>query len=85
MTAPPPPLSLLEALSCVPDPRSRCGLRHPLSAVLALAERGAMCGCRSVYAVLQWAAVGAGTRAGTRAGAWRRSWGWAATASPPTG
>lgn len=48
------PLSLLEALSSVPDPRSRQGRRHPLSAVLALVSVATMCGCRSIYAALQW-------------------------------
>jgi hypothetical protein len=54
MTDPAPPLSLLEALSSVPDPRRRRGTRHPLPAVLALLSVATMCGCRSVYAVLQW-------------------------------
>jgi hypothetical protein len=49
-----PPLSLIEALSSVPDPRRRRGTRHPLPGVLALLSVGVMCGCRSVYAVLQW-------------------------------
>lgn len=48
------PLSLIEALTSVPDPRSPRGRRHPLPAVLALVSMGVMCGCRSVYAVLQW-------------------------------
>lgn len=48
------PLSLLEALSSVPDPRRRRGTRHPLAAVLALLSVATMCGCRSVYAALQW-------------------------------
>jgi len=48
------PLSLIEALSQVPDPRSPLGVRHPLTAVLSLLSMGVMCGCRSVYAVLQW-------------------------------
>lgn len=47
-------LSLAEALSCVPDPRGRKGRRHPLGAVLALLSVATMCGCRSVYAALQW-------------------------------
>jgi len=54
MTAVSPPLSLIEALSSVPDPRSRKGLRHPLAGVLALVSVATMCGCRSVYAALQW-------------------------------
>lgn len=48
------PLSLIEALLCVSDPRSRLGRRHPLPAVLALMSVATMCGCRSVYAILQW-------------------------------
>ena len=47
-------MSLLEALSCVPDPRGRKGRRHPLQAVLALLSVAMMCGSRSVYASLQW-------------------------------
>ena len=54
MTAVSPPLSLIEALSSVPDPRSRRGRRHPLPAVLGLVSVATMCGCRSVYAALQW-------------------------------
>jgi hypothetical protein len=44
----------MEALSVVPDPRSRLGRRHALPAVLALLSMAVMCGCRSVYAALQW-------------------------------
>ncbi len=47
-------LSLVEALSSVPDPRGRKGRRHPLGAVLALLSVATMCGGRSVYAALQW-------------------------------
>lgn len=50
----PLPLSLIEAFGYVPDPRSSKGRRHPLPNVLALVAMGIMCGCRSVYAVLQW-------------------------------
>ncbi len=32
----PAPLSLLEELARIPDPRSRRGIRHPLSAILGL-------------------------------------------------
>ena len=52
--APVPLLSLIEALSSVPDPRRWRGTRHPLPAVLALLSVATMCGCRSVYAALQW-------------------------------
>jgi hypothetical protein len=48
------PLSLVDALASVPDPRCARGKRHPLPAVLALLSVGIMCGGRSVYAVLQW-------------------------------
>lgn len=48
------PLSLIQALASVPDPRSPLGRRHPLPAVLALLSVGIMCGCRSIFAVLQW-------------------------------
>jgi hypothetical protein len=44
----------MEALSLVPDPRSRLGRRHALPAVLALSSIAVMCGCRSVYPALQW-------------------------------
>lgn len=47
-------LSLMEALRLVPDPRSHLGRRHALPAVLALLSVAVMCGCRSVYAALQW-------------------------------
>jgi hypothetical protein len=47
-------LSLLEALSSVPDPRSPRGRRHRLVGVLALLSVATMCGHRSVYAALQW-------------------------------
>jgi hypothetical protein len=48
------PLSLLDALSSVPDPRHPRGRRHPLPAVLGLLCVATMCGRRSVYAALQW-------------------------------
>src|ERR1035437_7225162 len=47
-------LSLMQAFSEVPDPRSRLGRCHPVPAVLALLSVAVMCGCRSVYASLQW-------------------------------
>jgi hypothetical protein len=49
-----PPLPLVDALASVPDPRDPRGRRHPLPAVLALLSVATMCGCRSVYAALQW-------------------------------
>lgn len=48
------PLSLMQALASVPDPRSPRGRRHPLLGVLALMSVATICGCRSVYAILQW-------------------------------
>lgn len=47
-------LSLMKALCLVPDPRSCLGRRHALPAVSALPSVAVMCGCRSVYAALQW-------------------------------
>ena len=47
-------LSLVDALASVPDPRRSQGKRHPLPAVLALLSVATLCGCRSVYAMLQW-------------------------------
>jgi DDE_Tnp_1-associated len=46
--------TLLRALAAVPDPRSRHGRRHPLSAVLALATVAMLSGARSLYAIAQW-------------------------------
>jgi hypothetical protein len=48
------PLTLLEALAEVPDPRSRHGRRHPLSAVLALATLAMLTGARSYQAIAQF-------------------------------
>lgn len=45
---------LVEALTWVPDPRSRHGRRHPLGAILALAVCAMLCGSRSLYAIAQW-------------------------------
>ena len=39
----------------VPDPRSRHGRQHPLSAILALVCCAIMCGARSYAAIAQWA------------------------------
>jgi hypothetical protein len=47
--------SLLSFLADVPDPRSRHGRQHPLSAVLALVCCGIMCGAKSYAAIAQWA------------------------------
>ena len=47
--------SLLTFLAEIPDPRSRHGRRHPLSAILALACCAIMCGARGYTAIAQWA------------------------------
>src|SRR5580658_795888 len=48
------PLSLLEVLAQVPDPRSRHGRRHPLSAVLSLAVLAMLSGAKSYQAIAQF-------------------------------
>jgi hypothetical protein len=47
--------SLLSFLAQVPDPRSRHGRQHPLSAILAVACCAIMCGARGYAAIGQWA------------------------------
>jgi hypothetical protein len=47
--------SLLSFLADVPDPRSRHGRQHPLSAILALVCCAIMCGAKSYTAIAQWA------------------------------
>lgn len=47
--------SLLSFLAEVPDPRSRHGRQHPLSAVLALVCCAILCGARGFTAIAQWA------------------------------
>jgi hypothetical protein len=49
-----PPLSLLAVLAEVPDPRSRHGRRHPLSAVLSLAVVAMLSGAKSYQAIAQF-------------------------------
>ena len=46
--------SLLAFLAAVPDPRSRHGRRHPLSAILGLACCAILCGAKSYAAIAQW-------------------------------
>ena len=46
--------SLLRVLEQVPDPRSRHGRRHALSAILALSVCAIASGARSLYAIAQW-------------------------------
>jgi|SRR5579872_855081 len=48
------PLSLLEALADVPDPRSRHGRRHPLQAILALTVLAMLRGCKGPTAISQF-------------------------------
>lgn len=49
-----PAESLLSFLAAVPDPRSRHGRRHPLTAILGLVCCALMCGARSYAAIAQW-------------------------------
>jgi DDE_Tnp_1-associated/Transposase DDE domain len=48
------PFSLLDVLAQVPDPRSRHGRRHPLSAILALAVLAMLSGAKSYQAISQF-------------------------------
>ncbi|HLY40172.1 MAG TPA: ISAs1 family transposase [Terracidiphilus sp.] len=48
------PLSLLEVLFQVPDPRSRHGRRHPLSAILALAVVAMLSGAKGYEGIAQF-------------------------------
>jgi predicted transposase YbfD/YdcC len=48
---------LLHALSQVPDPRARHGVRHSISAILAVALCAVLAGARSFTAIGQWAAT----------------------------
>jgi hypothetical protein len=48
------PLSLLEELARVPDPRSRRGRRHPLPAILGLTVLAMLTGCKSYTAIAQF-------------------------------
>ena len=45
---------LLEALKGIEDPRKPRGVRHPLSAILALSVCAMLGGARSLYAIAQW-------------------------------
>lgn len=46
---------LLAALAAVPDPRKRRGVRHQISAIVALAVCAVLAGCRSFTAMGEWA------------------------------
>src|SRR5262249_11476432 len=48
------PLTLVEALAKVPDPRKPKGRRHPLSAILALVVLAMLTGCHSYEAIAQF-------------------------------
>lgn len=48
------PLSLLDALAQVPDPRSRHGRRHPLPAILGLAVVAMLSGAQGYQAIAQF-------------------------------
>ena len=48
------PLSLLEMLAEIPDPRKRRGLRHPLPAILSLTVLAMLTGCKSYQAIAQF-------------------------------
>jgi len=48
------PLSLLDILADIPDPRHRRGIRHPLSAILGLAVVAMLTGCKSYQAIAQF-------------------------------
>ena len=48
------PLSLLEVLAQIPDPRSRHGRRHPLTAILSLAVLAMLSGAKSYQAIAQF-------------------------------
>lgn len=48
------PVSLLDALAQVADPRSRHGRRHPLPAILSLAVLAMLSGAKSLQAIAQF-------------------------------
>ena len=48
------PLSLLDVLADIPDPRDPRGIRHPLSAILSLAVLAMLSGCKSHQAIAQF-------------------------------
>lgn len=48
------PLSLLEVLAQVPDPRNPKGIRHPLSAILSLTVLAMLTGAKSYTAIAQF-------------------------------
>jgi hypothetical protein len=46
--------SLVEELATVPDPRSRKGRHHPLTAILSLTVLAILAGCKSLEAIAQF-------------------------------
>ena len=61
------PVSLLEALATVRDPRKRRGVRHGFTAVLAIGACAVLTGARTFTAIAEWAQdlpVGVRTRLG---------------------
>lgn len=48
------PLTLVEVLAQIPDPRDRRGVRHPLTAVLSLVVLAMLSGCKSYEAIAQF-------------------------------
>jgi hypothetical protein len=48
------PVSLLEGLACVPDPRDPRGVRHPLCAILGLAVVAMLTGAKGYSAIAQF-------------------------------
>jgi hypothetical protein len=54
------PLSLLEVLAGIPDPRNPKGVRYPLPAVLSLVVLAMLTGCKSYVAIAQFGREQAG-------------------------
>jgi hypothetical protein len=54
------PLSLLEVLAQIPDPRNPKGVRYPLPAVLSLVVLAMLSGCKSYLAIAQFGREKAG-------------------------
>jgi hypothetical protein len=48
------PLTLIEVLATIPDPRRRRGIRHPLSAILSLSVLAMLTGVKSLTAISQF-------------------------------
>lgn len=48
-------MTLLDALTLVPDPRRRQGCRYPFTGLLSTAATAVMCGARSLAAIVRWA------------------------------